>query len=63
MPYFSMVAQLYGGMVSVLLLALLFGLNIYVWQRVRINYVFIFEFNPRDYLSFHEYLEVSYMMR
>jgi len=58
-PYFSLVVQLYGGVALILIFSLLFGLNIYVWQKVRINYVFIFEFDARDYLSFHEYIEVS----
>jgi hypothetical protein len=60
-PYFYFVAQLYGGLAILIIFALLFGINIYVWQRFGINYVFIFEFNPRDYLSFHEYIEVSYI--
>lgn len=30
-----------------------------VWERSRINYKFIFEFDPRNNLDFKEYLEVD----
>ncbi|KAH0835834.1 EXS family-domain-containing protein [Lanmaoa asiatica] len=40
------------------LLALLIGINIAVWARERINYVFIFELNPRSRIDHHEYFEL-----
>ena len=58
LPSFNLIAQMYGGILILLVCIILFGLNIYVWRRVKINYVFIFEFNPRNYLTFYEYFEL-----
>jgi hypothetical protein len=30
-----------------------------VWSRARINYKFIFEFDPRNHLNFRQYFEVN----
>lgn len=40
------------------LLALLVGLNLVVWAKERINYVFIFELNVRSRLDHREYFEL-----
>ncbi|KAF9953799.1 hypothetical protein BGZ72_005133 [Mortierella alpina] len=40
------------------LFACLFGVNMYVWAKSRINYKFIFEFDPRDNLDYHEFFEL-----
>ncbi|KAF9958004.1 hypothetical protein BGZ70_009343 [Mortierella alpina] len=40
------------------LFACLFGVNMYVWAKSRINYKFIFEFDARDNLDYHEFFEL-----
>lgn len=58
-PYWDGLLLVYGGLFLTTLFACLFGINMYVWAKSRINYKFIFEFDPRDNLDFHEYFEVS----
>ncbi|KAL9651505.1 hypothetical protein ABK040_001451 [Willaertia magna] len=45
-----------------IILAVLVGVNMKIWQNARINYVFIFQFNPRNHLSVSQYLEVTMML-
>lgn len=40
----------------VLLHMYLYGWNVYIWRRVRINYAFIFEFSPGSELRYREVL-------
>ena len=58
-PYWDGLLLVYGGLFLTFLFACLFGINMYVWAKARINYKFIFEFDPRDNLDYHEYFEVS----
>ncbi|KAF9379691.1 hypothetical protein CPC16_010645 [Podila verticillata] len=57
-PYFDSLLLVYGGFFLTFLFACLFGINMYAWNKSRINYKFIFEFDPRDNLDFHEYFEL-----
>ncbi|KAF9576416.1 hypothetical protein EC968_008711 [Mortierella alpina] len=57
-PYWDGLLLVYGGLFLTILFACLFGINMYVWAKSRINYKFIFEFDPRDNLDFHEYFEL-----
>ncbi|KAI1312230.1 hypothetical protein EDD11_003030 [Mortierella claussenii] len=57
-PYWDSLLLVYGGLFLTILFACLFGINMYVWAKSRINYKFIFEFDPRDNLDFHEYFEL-----
>ena len=57
-PYFDSLLLVYAGLFLTFLFACLFGINMYAWNKSRINYKFIFEFDPRDNLDFHEYFEV-----
>lgn len=41
-PAWAVLLQVYGGFLLPIILALLIGGNMLVWQRHRINYVFIF---------------------
>jgi hypothetical protein len=50
--------QIYGGFSVPILFICLFGLNMYVWKSESINYRFIFEFDPRDNLDYHQFFEV-----
>ncbi|KAF9990579.1 hypothetical protein BGZ75_001143 [Mortierella antarctica] len=61
-PYWDGLLLVYGGLFLTILFACLFGINMYVWAKSRINYKFIFEFDPRDNLDFHEYFELPIFM-
>lgn len=50
--------QIYGGYALALLLVLLFCLDCRIWVKAKINYVFIFEFDPRHNLDWHQLCEV-----
>ncbi|KAJ2805297.1 Xenotropic and polytropic retrovirus receptor 1 [Coemansia guatemalensis] len=58
-PYHRQLLQIYGSIFLVLLFLLLFSLNILAWTRAHINYRFIFEIDPRDYLNAWQFLELS----
>lgn len=52
------VRKIYGGYFLGLLLVLLFCLDCRIWTRAKINYVFIFEFDPRHNLDWRQLSEV-----
>lgn len=54
--------QIWGGISLFLLQAMLFAINLRVWSRNRINYAFIFEFDPRHRLNYRQYLEVPLIL-
>jgi hypothetical protein len=41
-----------------LLQTLLFAINLRVWAKNKINYAFIFEFDPRNQMNYRQFLEV-----
>ena len=51
--------QIYGGYFLMLFLFLLFCLDCRVWNRARINYPFIFEFDARHFLNWQQLAEVG----
>ncbi|KAF9582759.1 hypothetical protein BGW38_010800 [Lunasporangiospora selenospora] len=57
-PYWNSLLLVYGGLFITTLFACLFGINMYVWAKSRINYKFIFEFDPRDNMDYHEFFEL-----
>ncbi|KAG0252375.1 hypothetical protein BG011_007016 [Mortierella polycephala] len=57
-PYWDSLLFVYGGLFLTILFTCLFGINMYTWSKSRINYKFIFEFDPRDNLDFQEYFEL-----
>ncbi|KAG0351340.1 EXS family-domain-containing protein [Gamsiella multidivaricata] len=57
-PYWADLMAVYGGLFLTILLGCLFGINIHAWSKSRINYKFIFEFDPRDNLGYHEFIEL-----
>ncbi|KAG0301670.1 hypothetical protein BGZ98_008143 [Dissophora globulifera] len=57
-PYWDSLLVVYGGLFLTILFGCLFGLNMYAWAKSRINYKFIFEFDPRDNLDYHEFFEL-----
>lgn len=54
----NILLYIYSILLIPTLLALLVGLNLVVWARERINYVFIFELNVRSRLDHREYFEL-----
>ncbi|KAI0205097.1 EXS family-domain-containing protein [Astrocystis sublimbata] len=50
----SYLLQIYGGYFFMLLLFSLFCLDCYVWTANKINYPFIFEFDPRNHLDWRQ---------
>ncbi|KAK7034489.1 Xenotropic and polytropic retrovirus receptor 1 [Paramarasmius palmivorus] len=52
----------YGILVVPVVFTLLVGLNLSVWSRSRINYVFIFELDPRTKLDYREYFELPSLL-
>ncbi|KAF9318710.1 hypothetical protein BGZ91_005111, partial [Linnemannia elongata] len=57
-PFWSSLLLVYAGLFLTVLFACLFGINMYVWDKARINYKFIFEFDPRDNLDYTQFFEV-----
>lgn len=53
----SYLLQLYAGYFLALLLGLAFILNCRIWKRNRINYAFVFEFDPRHTLDWRQLAE------
>jgi hypothetical protein len=45
-----------------LLLMLFFCLACQIWTRAKVNYVFIFEFDPRENLDWRQLLEVRLVL-
>ncbi|KAL1302973.1 hypothetical protein AAFC00_003290 [Neodothiora populina] len=54
----SYLLQIYGGYAMMLLLTLLFCLACRVWQRAKVNYAFIFEFDTRHNLDWRQLAEI-----
>ncbi|KAI4275638.1 MAG: hypothetical protein LQ337_003069 [Flavoplaca oasis] len=58
----SYLLQIYGGYSLTLLLVLLFCLDCRIWVKAKINYVFIFEFDPRHNLDWHQLCELPCLL-
>ncbi|KAG2230138.1 hypothetical protein INT48_001480 [Thamnidium elegans] len=54
--------QIYACFGLPVLFCLGFAINTLVWTRSHINYKFIFEFDPRDNLNYHEFAELPSLM-
>ncbi|ORX45357.1 EXS-domain-containing protein [Piromyces finnis] len=55
----EIILQIFGGLSLPIIFLLLFGLNLIVWKKYKINYVFIFEFDSRKHLSPWQFIEIS----
>ncbi|RHZ87481.1 hypothetical protein Glove_34g121 [Diversispora epigaea] len=53
---------IYSGIGLIIDLAILIGINMYVWSRARINYKLIFGFNPHDNLDYRQYMEIPSLL-
>lgn len=56
-PSYHALLRVYGALFLPVLFALLFGINLAVFAYARISTTFIFEWNPRTALDFHQYFE------
>lgn len=61
-PSYQTLMVMYATLFIPTLFALLFGLNLIAWQRVRINTVFIFEFDARHALEPTQYFEMPALL-
>ncbi|KAG9293473.1 hypothetical protein G9A89_009197 [Geosiphon pyriformis] len=52
------ILEINGGFLLPIVFSLLFGLNMLAWTKARINYKFIFEFDPRENLDYRQYFEL-----
>jgi xenotropic and polytropic retrovirus receptor 1 len=57
-PQTGFLLQVWGGIGLSILFLLLFGINCWVWHDTKINYTFIFEFDPKHHLDYRQYFEV-----
>jgi hypothetical protein len=51
--------QVYATLGVPVTFSLLVGINLIVWARARINYMFIFGLNLRTVMNYREYFEVN----
>ncbi|KAI5121712.1 hypothetical protein M0805_002105 [Coniferiporia weirii] len=58
LPSWNALLYIYGTLMLPVLFSLLVGLNIWVWNRSRINYQFIFELDVRTQLDSRQYFEL-----
>lgn len=55
-PEGKLLLQIWAGFFLATLMAVLFSINCYTWTKFKINYRFIFEFNPKTALDYRQYL-------
>ena len=58
-PVWVSILYMYGGMFIIVLSFFGFSVDLYVWKRFRINYVFIFEFNTNHSLTYKQFTEFA----
>ena len=58
----SFLMQIYGGYFLMLILALMFVLDCRLWNKAKVNYTFIFEFDNRSVLDWHELAELPCLL-
>ena len=61
LPYPLVLNYIIAGFAVFVIYTWALALNALIWTRFRINYVFIFELNPRDHLSYYELFQVSFL--
>jgi hypothetical protein len=58
----EIILQIFGGLSLPIIFLLLFGVNLIVWKKYKINYVFIFEFDSRNHLTPWEFIEIACLL-
>jgi hypothetical protein len=61
-PYSELTFFLFRVMAFPVILSVFIALNIKIWTEVHINYVFIFELDPRRHLSMWEFMELTLIL-
>ncbi|CDK25005.1 unnamed protein product [Kuraishia capsulata CBS 1993] len=56
------ILQIWGGFAIAIFMALLFGINCYIWTKFKINYKFIFEFDQRTALDVKQFFLLPSLM-
>jgi len=54
---FTRITRVYGGFVVFMVFLWLLGVNFIVWKKLKINYIFIFELDPRHHIDIPNYFE------
>ncbi|KAJ3552867.1 hypothetical protein NM688_g3924 [Phlebia brevispora] len=62
LPGYDGLLFVYGILFTPVLFSILVGINILVWSRTRINYVFIFELDVKTKLDHREYFEIPALL-
>ncbi|KAG9123684.1 hypothetical protein FRC07_014276 [Ceratobasidium sp. 392] len=57
-PEWAALLQIYAALCIPVVFSLLIGLNLIVWARARINFIFIFELDARTVIDAREYIEL-----
>lgn len=57
-PNWSYFLQIYGALMVPIIFGFLFTVNMWAWHEAKINYVFIFEFDVKDNISYQEFMEL-----
>lgn len=57
-PSWQALLRVYGALFLPVFFSILFGINLLVFARARISTLFIFEWDPRTALDFHQYFEL-----
>eukprot|EP00850_Spirogloea_muscicola_P016043 SM000127S26659 [mRNA] locus=s127:380596:386087:+ [translate_table: standard] len=57
--YLDSIFPIFGSLALVLLHSYMYGWNVWLWRRTRINYAFIFEFAPGTELRYREVILIS----
>ncbi|KAH3675930.1 hypothetical protein WICMUC_002226 [Wickerhamomyces mucosus] len=55
LPQGKYLLQIWAGFFLIIFISLLFTINCFVWTKLKINYKFIFEFNPKSALDYREF--------
>ncbi|KAL0490289.1 hypothetical protein AKO1_009462 [Acrasis kona] len=57
-PFSELTFFLFRMLIFPIAMSFFISINIYIWEKYGVNYVFIFELNPRNYLSVWEFMEI-----
>ncbi|CAO1616290.1 unnamed protein product [Jaminaea pallidilutea] len=61
-PSYQALLRVYGALFLPVFFSLLFGINLAIFARARISTTFIFEWDPRSALDYHQYFEMPALL-
>ncbi|KAJ8325097.1 hypothetical protein BDV3_007324 [Batrachochytrium dendrobatidis] len=59
---FEFLLQIYGGLSVPIFFLYLFALCLQIWDHYHINWVLIFELDPREYMAAHKFFEIAALL-